>query len=64
MTPPEVARVLGLAGPDTPALLTAAQRHLERALTAEILINRDSQECAGPRRGPAGLDRHRDPGGS
>ena len=26
---------------------TAAQRHLERALTAEILINRDSQECAG-----------------
>ena len=47
MTPPEVARVLGLAGPDTPALLTAAQRHLERALTAEILINRDSQECAG-----------------
>ena len=47
MTAPEVARVLGLPGPDTPALLTAAQRHLEQALTAEILINRDSQECAG-----------------
>ena len=47
MTAPEVARVLDLPGPHVPALLTAAQQHLEHALTAEILINRDSQECAG-----------------
>jgi DNA-directed RNA polymerase specialized sigma24 family protein len=47
MTAPEMARVLGLPGPHAPALLTAGQQHLEQALTAEILINRDSQECAG-----------------
>ena len=47
MTPPEVALVLGLPAPSAPALIAAARLHLEQALTAEILINRESQECAG-----------------
>ena len=47
MTPPEVALVLGMPAPEAPALIAAARQHLEQALAAEILINREGQECAG-----------------
>jgi DNA-directed RNA polymerase specialized sigma24 family protein len=47
MTPPEVALVLGMPAPEAPALIAAGRQHLEQALAAEILINRESQECAG-----------------
>jgi DNA-directed RNA polymerase specialized sigma24 family protein len=47
MTPPEVALVLGMPAPEAPALIATARQHLEQALAAEILINRESQECAG-----------------
>jgi DNA-directed RNA polymerase specialized sigma24 family protein len=47
MTPAEVALVLGLPESAAPALIAAARQHLEQALAAEILISRESQECAG-----------------
>ena len=47
MTPPEVALVLGTPAAAAPALIAVARQHLEQALAAEILINRESQECAG-----------------
>jgi DNA-directed RNA polymerase specialized sigma24 family protein len=47
MTAPEISLILGLPLPGTTELLACAKMTLERALGAEILVSRDSQECPG-----------------
>src|ERR1700759_1358371 len=47
MTAPEIGLILALPLPGTTELLSAAKETLERALGAEILVSRDSQECPG-----------------
>ncbi|MBV9794906.1 MAG: hypothetical protein JO016_13320 [Actinobacteria bacterium] len=47
MTAAEIGLILGLPLPGTTELLANAKTTLERALGAEILVSRDSQECPG-----------------
>ncbi len=47
MTAAEIGLILALPLPGTTELLSAAKETLERALGAEILVSRDSQECPG-----------------